>query len=45
LWVADTRTQWRWVLLNLLELDPAPSKTKALGPLPSLSKDPTMLIF
>jgi len=38
-------TQWRWVLLNLLELGPAPSRTKALGPLPFLPKDPTMLIF
>jgi hypothetical protein len=26
-------------------LDPAPSRTKALGPLSSLPKDPTMLIF
>jgi hypothetical protein len=35
---ADTRTQWCWVLLNPLELGPAPSRTQKLGALPSLLK-------
>jgi len=32
-------------MLNPLELGPASSRTQVLGPLPSLPKDPTKLIF
>jgi len=42
---ADTRISFCWVMLNPLKLGPASSRTQALGPLPSLSKDPTTLIF